>query len=492
MPLTLRTVAHSEIGLVRKNNQDSGYASPTMVVVADGMGGAAAGDLASTVAITELARADGLHKGAEMLEVLGGALQKANDRLAELVADDMSLDGMGTTVCGALFDGEQLGVAHIGDSRGYLRRNGELTRLTHDHSWVQSLIDEGRITEDESHVHPHRSLLLRVLNGQPISEPDLELVTLQAGDRIMFCSDGLCGLVTDDVIDDALAGEDLDLVLTDLVEAAHAGGGLDNITIIVSDVVEAGADDDVLSSEGAVPPARNAARGLVLGAAVTREIPAIRSRSVEHADGAEGTKDPSANSAQAVAAPVPTSAGESRYEPETGGRRRRIGLWGAIIAVVLVVGLAAYGTYAYAMTQFLVAPTGAQVGIYQGVQGSLLGLSTNRLVENTGIQMSDLPPAYQEKVRAGITIHEGGIGAAKAAADELRTRAAQCVAQRLARAQATQTPTPSATPSVTVGVTSASPGTSGASSSTSAAPPSGTVPVQTPTAVPTPSAPDEC
>ena len=146
MPLTLRTVAHSEIGLVRKNNQDSGYASPTMVVVADGMGGAAAGDLASTVAITELARADGLHKGAEMLEVLGGALQKANDRLAELVADDMSLDGMGTTVCGALFDGEQLGVAHIGDSRGYLRRNGELTRLTHDHSWVQSLIDEGRIT----------------------------------------------------------------------------------------------------------------------------------------------------------------------------------------------------------------------------------------------------------------------------------------------------------------------------------------------------------
>src|SRR5665647_2653674 len=168
MPLTLRTVAHSEVGLVRKNNQDSGYASPTMVVVADGT----------------------------------------------------SLDGMGTTVCGALFDGEQLGVAHIGVSRGYLRRDGELTRLTHDHSWVQSLIDEGRITEDESHVHPHRSLLLRVLNGQPISEPDLELVTLRDGDRIMFCSDGLCGLVTDDVIGDALAGDDLDLVLTDLVEAA--------------------------------------------------------------------------------------------------------------------------------------------------------------------------------------------------------------------------------------------------------------------------------
>jgi protein phosphatase len=496
MPLTLRTVAHSEIGLVRKNNQDSGYASPTMVVVADGMGGAAAGDLASTVAVTELQKADGLHKGAEMLEVLGGALQKANDRLAELVADDLSLDGMGTTVCGALFDGEQLGVAHIGDSRGYLRRGGELTRLTHDHSWVQSLIDEGRITEDESHVHPHRSLLLRVLNGQPISEPDLELVTLQAGDRIMFCSDGLCGLVTDDVIDDALGGDDLDLVLTDLVEAAHAGGGLDNITIIVSDVVEAGADDEAFLGETAGPPPRNAARGLVLGAAVTREIPTIRSRPIDLGDrAAKETTDASGNIVPAAPAPALTAAGEGRYEPESGQRRRRLGLWGAILAVVLVVGLAAYGTYAYAMTQFLVAPVGQQVGIYQGVQGSLLGLSTNRLVENTGIQMSDLPPAYQEKVRAGITIREGGLDSAKAAAEELRTRAAQCVAQRLARAQATQTPTPTVTPSPSASTPAASVSsgaTATGSASATSQPSTGTLPVQTPTTVPTPSAPDEC
>jgi protein phosphatase len=457
------------------------------------MGGAAAGDLASTVAITELQKADGLHKGVEMLEVLGGALQKANDRLAELVADDLSLDGMGTTVCGALFDGEQLGVAHIGDSRGYLLRDGVLTRLTHDHSWVQSLIDEGRITEDESHVHPHRSLLLRVLNGQPISEPDLELVTLHAGDRIMFCSDGLCGLVTDDVIDDALGGEDLDLVLTDLVEAAHAGGGLDNITIIVSDVVEAGADEEVFAGETVLAPPRNAARGLVLGAAVTREIPAIRSKPIDLGDrAAEETTDASGNIVPAAPAPALTTAGEGRYEPEGGQRRRRLGLWGAILAVVVVVGLAVYGTYAYAMTQFLVAPTGAQVGIYQGVQGSLLGLSTNRLVENTGIQMSDLPPAYQEKVRAGITIREGGLNAAKVAADELRTRAAQCVAQRLARAQATQTPTESATPAAS----SSSPGPSVASASPSGSASAqqsvGTLPVQTPTTVPTPSAPDEC
>ena len=505
MPLTLRTVAHSEIGLVRKNNQDSGYASPTMVVVADGMGGAAAGDLASTVAITELQKADGHHDGAQMLEVLAGALQKANDRLAELVADDLALDGMGTTVCGALFDGEQLGVVHIGDSRGYLHRDGALTRLTHDHSWVQSLIDEGRITEDESHVHPHRSLLLKVLNGQPISEPDLEIVPLQAGDRIMFCSDGLCGLVTDDVIDEALAGDDLDLVLSDLVEAAHAGGGLDNITIIVSDVVEAGADDEAAMATTVLTAPRTAARGLVLGAAVTREIPAIRSRPIDLGDGAPIAGELTDGSGNLIpAAPLPAAtAGSERYEPEAGQRRRRFGLWGAIFAVVLVIGLAGYGTYAYAMTQFLVAPTGQQVGIYQGLQGGFLGLSTNRLVDNTGIQIADLPPAYQEKVRAGIQVRSGGIAAAQAAVNELRTRSTQCVAQRLQRAQATQTPTPTPTPTptasagITLPAATASPGASvstapSTTDTQSSTPQASVSPSTLPTTVLTPSAPDEC
>lgn len=487
MPLTLRTVAHSEIGLVRKNNQDSGYASPTMVVVADGMGGAAAGDLASAVAIAELQKADGHYVGVQMLEVLAGALQKANDRLAEIVADDVALDGMGTTVCGALFDGEQLGVVHIGDSRGYLRRDDALTRITHDHSWVQSLIDEGRITEDESHVHPHRSLLLKVLNGQPISEPDLELVPLRAGDRIMFCSDGLCGLVTDDLIDEALAGEDLDLVLSDLVDAAHAGGGLDNITIIVSDVVEAASDEVVPASTSEAAP-----QGLVLGAAVTREIPAIRSRPIDLGEGSSVAAEITDGSGNVIpVAPLPVEpASEERYAPGPGNRRRRFGLWGAIIAVVLVIAMSAYGTYAYAMTQFLLAPAGQQVGVYQGLQGGFLGLSTNRLVESTGIQISDLPPAYQEKVKAGIQIRSGGIDAAQVAVSELRTRSEQCIAQRLRRSQATQTPTPtvSATPTSGPSIPSES-ATPGASGSATSSTPSTRA---TPTIAVTPSAPDEC
>ena len=113
------------------------------------------------------------------------------------MAADSSLEGMGTTVTGAVFDGQRIGLAHIGDSRAYLLRDGRLERLTHDHSWVQSLVDDGKISADEAAYHPHRSLLLKVLNGQPANDPDLTMVQLQAGDRLLFCSDGLCGLVDD-------------------------------------------------------------------------------------------------------------------------------------------------------------------------------------------------------------------------------------------------------------------------------------------------------
>ena len=188
MTFSLNTRSHSEIGLVRKNNQDSGYVSATMLAVADGMGGAAAGDLASTVAIDHISAADAHREGEDMLTTLAGAVAAANDDLADLVAWDASLDGMGTTFCGAMFSGTQLGLVHIGDSRAYLLRNGQLSRLTHDHSWVQSLIDEGRITPQEAAVHPHRSLLLKVLNGQAQHSPDASLVDVRQGDRLLFLS----------------------------------------------------------------------------------------------------------------------------------------------------------------------------------------------------------------------------------------------------------------------------------------------------------------
>ena len=180
----------------------------------------------------------------EMLDRLADAIHRANDRIADLVNADSSLDGMGTTVTGALFDGTELGLAHIGDSRAYRLRDGALSRLTHDHSWVQSLVDEGKISEAEAAIHPHRSLLLKVLNGQPANDPDLAMIPVQAGDRFMFCSDGICGLVDDPEIEAALRLPDLDAALRQLVSEALAEGGIDNITAIIADVVEDGGSDD--------------------------------------------------------------------------------------------------------------------------------------------------------------------------------------------------------------------------------------------------------
>jgi serine/threonine protein phosphatase PrpC len=155
MTLQLKYVAHSEIGLIRKNNQDSGFASPHLLVVADGMGGAAAGDLASAVAIDTVRRIEAPTDGRQMLDVLAHAIHDANDKIAELIESDVSLEGMGTTLTGAMFDGVEIGLAHIGDSRAYLFRDGRLERLTHDHTWVQSLVDDGKISETEAAMHPH-------------------------------------------------------------------------------------------------------------------------------------------------------------------------------------------------------------------------------------------------------------------------------------------------------------------------------------------------
>ena len=184
-----------------------------------------------------------------------------------------NLDGMGTTLTGAMFDGVELGLAHIGDSRAYLLRDGKLERLTHDHSWVQSLVDEGKISESEAAYHPHRSLLLKVLNGQPANDPDLTMIEMRAGDRLMLCSDGLCGLVDDPEIESALAIAEIEEAVGQLVAVALAEGGIDNITVIVADVVEAGGMNDQI----------------VLGAAAEREIPTAETRIREEPDDTEDT-----------------------------------------------------------------------------------------------------------------------------------------------------------------------------------------------------------
>lgn len=423
MTFSLRFHAHSEVGRIRKNNQDAGYASPHLLLVADGMGGAAAGDLASAVVATA-ARGDDTAVTAEAMEEhMLGLLERANGRLSELIDDDPTLDGMGTTFCGAAFDGTTFGLTHIGDSRCYLLRDGALEQLTRDHSWVQSLIDEGRLTPAQAAVHPHRSLILKVLNGQPSMTPDYSEVEAKLGDRIMFCSDGLSGLIDDDLIAELLAEEDADLAIMDLAEAANRAGGHDNITVVVADVV---AFDEALAS----------AEPQLVGSAAERDIPVPGEPVTEPA----GPGYP--------AAPAPTvdhdEAEVARYAPAN-QRQRWPSIVAAIVAIALVIGGATWGVIAYSKSRYFIAESEGHVAIFNGLPGSLLGQELNSLTERRATAVVDLPKFYQRAV--ANTIGVGSIDAARATADQLQVYAERCVAAREERTHRTPTPAPTPTPS---------------------------------------------
>ncbi len=508
MAQTFRYTAHSEVGLVRKNNQDSAYASPAMIMVADGMGGAAAGDLASAVAVDALAatdsrlaeaRADAAERrpaaapalpegpAGDVLAVLAATLDQANRRLNALVADDPSLDGMGTTVCGfVLVDDTQAALVNIGDSRAYLLRDGVLTRVSRDHSWVQTLVDEGRISEREALEHPHRSLILRVLNGKPQHEPEFTVVPVRSGDRLLVCSDGLCGLVTDAEIAAPAALADREAAVARLVDLAHEAGGYDNITIILADVDPA--DDQ---------PARAEPPGVaILGAAA---VPAIAARAAAQPAPPPDTltppdalpPDPVLSDATAVEAtlvdlpalaPAPVAAApaadpeEARYALRVGTRRQLLRAVLMVLVPALLLTGGAFGWYAYTQTRFYIGPTASgstvKVALYQGVSGTVLGRPLSHVVDE-GSSLGDLPPARVQQVNR--TFEVSGLDAGRATLAELKTVAERCVAQREARARASQVPVapsasptpsmapsgaPSGSPSGALGVPTAAPSTS--------------------------------
>ena len=237
MTLVLRYAARSDRGLVRANNEDSVYAGARLLALADGMGGHAAGEVASQLVIAALAHLDDDEPGGDLLSKLDAAVRDGNSAIAAHVEADPELDGMGTTLTAILFDGNRLGLVHIGDSRGYLLRDGELNQITKDDTFVQTLVDEGRITAEEAHSHPQRSLIMRALTGHEV-EPTLIMREAKAGDRYLLCSDGLSDPVSHDTILDALQIPDVAESADRLIELALRGGGPDNVTVVVADVVD--------------------------------------------------------------------------------------------------------------------------------------------------------------------------------------------------------------------------------------------------------------
>lgn len=245
-PLALEWAARTDVGLVRGSNQDSMFAGDRLLAVADGMGGMAAGDVASRLAIEAMTPLDEEFAGNDILTALRTAVSDANRRIRDEVEEDPAKQGMGTTLTALLFGGGRIGLVHIGDSRAYLLRGEEFSQITRDDTYVQLLVDEGQITLDEAAMHPQRSLVSRVLQGLP-TDPVYSVTPARAGDRYLLCSDGLSSVLRAETIEEVLREQPGAQECVDrLVDLALRGGGPDNITAVVADVV----GDDVPERRG--------------------------------------------------------------------------------------------------------------------------------------------------------------------------------------------------------------------------------------------------
>ena len=236
--LSLRFAARSEIGRVRRNNEDAGYAANNLLVVADGMGGHEAGELASAATVAAVVAAASTSMAAdEVLNQLAEAVITSGEYIADVVAGNRDLAGMGTTMTVVALRDDRIAMAHVGDSRAYVYRDSELQQMTKDHTFVQTLVDSGEITPEEAAVHPRRNLMMRAIDGIHAVEVDLSVRETREGDRYLLCSDGLCGVIDANQIAECLAYEDLTQAVTLLIDAAMTAGAPDNITVVVADVV---------------------------------------------------------------------------------------------------------------------------------------------------------------------------------------------------------------------------------------------------------------
>src|SRR5262249_1118241 len=355
MPLPLRYAARSDRGLIRGGNQDSVYAGPRLLAVADGMGGMAAGDVASNVVIAAMAPLDEDVPGDTMVDALRSAVETANQQLRDAVDANPALEGMGTTLTAMLFSGSKFGMVHVGDSRAYLLRDGEFVQVTKDDTYVQMLVDEGRISAEEASSHPQRSLLTRALDGRDI-DPEYSVRQAVPGDRYLICSDGLSGVVSAETIAQTLRDyKDPSQCVDRLVQLALRGGGPDNVTVIVADV----SDEDIVEQRP------------IVGGAAARDPGMISA-------GGGAPPPPRPAAVQAPRGAVP----EAPDEEASSERPRRHPVRTAVLLVVLLalLGGGLWGGWSWTQTQYYVGATpDGWVAVYQGIPGQIAGLHLSRV-----------------------------------------------------------------------------------------------------------------
>src|SRR6476659_7735083 len=406
--MRLHYAAISDVGRVRKDNQDSGYAGPWLLTVCDGVGGAARGDIASSTAGQQLRKLDAPPTD-DLLGQVAGALHRAHDRIGELVDEEPSLNGTSTTATVVLFDGTRVGVGHVGDSRAYLFRDHTISQLTQDHTFVQSLIDEGRITEDEARVHPHRNLILKALDGIHEAEPDLFHVGLEQGDRILLCSDGASGVLDDGRLADILSTGSPDFAAVELVRASLEAGSSDNVTCIVADVVDGSTpiDEPQPVLVGAAAELRRRTRG------------AKGSLFRGHRSGDTGELEPIAaeipDDVPFAISNDPLDPEQARYAPRP--PRRFVWLKGLLAAIVVIgIGwIALASAYSWSQQQYFVGEQDGSVVIFRGLNADLPGVSLSSPYETTDVRVDKLSDFDAGKVREGIDA--GSLDAARRAVD---------------------------------------------------------------------------
>jgi protein phosphatase len=315
-----------------------------------------------------------------LVDALKESIAAANQQLRDAVEANPALEGMGTTLTAMLFSGNRIGLVHVGDSRAYVLRDGELTQLTRDDTFVQMLVDEGRITADEATTHPQRSLLTRALDGRDV-DPEFSVREARAGDRYLLCSDGLSGVVSAETMAEALAIAEPREAADRLIALALRGGGPDNITCIVADIVDAERGDDAP----------------VVGGAAARD----RGRA------SSASSDSAAGRAALARGAGPVEDDEEDDDPEPPSHPVRTALF-AVLALVLLAGTAFLG-WQYTQSQYYVGKTDdGYVAVFRGVRGSLGGIHLSAVAQRSDLRTDNLQSVVKRQVEQGIPARSRG------------------------------------------------------------------------------------
>lgn len=462
-PLFMYSTVVSDVGTVRSNNQDSAFAGEHLIAICDGMGGHAGGDTASTIAIRSLAHIeqDNVQGDVQIIaHMLKTSVMAAHDAIVGKAKRERRLAGMGTTVTSVALVAGYWVVAHIGDSRAYLLHDGRLIRMTSDHSYVQHLIDTGRISESEARNHPQRNVVMRVLGDFDIdSRPDIAVRKAHPSDRWLLCSDGLCGVLEDSTLQEVLSTcSDQEECAQQLVSMALRAGSTDNVTAVIADATLA-LDADTFdlphqtplvggAASASLEPIADIINEPVASAPALREgkkSPAARAAALRNGKNPDENDNPQE---QRVAQPstVREENGD-RTNPDTGeipvvqkddgrisadpndpevakaihnehieqrktkrSRTRRNRVIAIIVTIVILLGLAcgAFATYRWSQTKYYIGDNNGEVSIFQGVPTSLFGFQLSHAITDTNMKTSELPPSWQEQLAQGISFDTYG------------------------------------------------------------------------------------